>query len=267
MFVDVGLGLHVNEYCIFRGMQKSIKCVIIDDEFRARNVLRTLLSSYCDGVEVIAECSNLLDGVKVIKELGPDLVFLDVQMPEYYGYEIVHFFERFDFDIIFVTAHDQYALKAFELSALDFLLKPIDTNRLIESVQRVKEHKEKKDVFRTYKTLVESMQTGSIQKIVLPELGDRRVLETKSIVAMEADGSYCKIHLLEGESILVGKNLKYFTNQLSDHNDFFRSHRSWLINLRHVTQLHKSNLSVKLSNSLVTKIARNKLVLFEEKVA
>ena len=107
----------------------KIKAIIVDDEKRARNVLDQLLSRNFDNIEVVAQCADVPSAVEEIKRLKPDVVFLDIQMPNYVGYELVNFFDKVDFDIIFVTAFDQYAIKAFELSAIDYIVKPIDRNK------------------------------------------------------------------------------------------------------------------------------------------
>ena len=116
---------------------KKIRAILVDDEESARDVLENLLKRFCPEVELLAKCTNVEQAVASIRELQPDLVFLDIEMPNYAGYEIVKFFPEINFELIFVTAYDKYAIRAFEVSAVDYLLKPIDIDRLKNAVSRV----------------------------------------------------------------------------------------------------------------------------------
>ena len=137
---------------------KTIKAIIVDDEADARDVLASLIQLSKQPINIIAECSNLKAAVDKIKELKPDVVFLDIQMPEFAGYEIVNFFDEINFEIVFVTAYDKYALKAFELSAIDYLVKPIKRTRLNDTLKRIVEKTDEKNTVLEYETLLESLQ-------------------------------------------------------------------------------------------------------------
>src|SRR6478735_3401789 len=119
----------------------TIRAILVDDEESARDVLQNLLQRFCPEVTLVAKCENVMLAVDVIKKEKPDLVFLDIQMPNYAGYEIVKFFDKVDFEIVFITAYDQYAIRAFEIAAIDYLLKPIDIDRLKLAVKRVKQQR------------------------------------------------------------------------------------------------------------------------------
>jgi two-component system LytT family response regulator len=242
----------------------KISAIIVDDEKRARNVLSSLLKSNCKEVNVVAECSNVLDAVEQINILNPDVVFLDVQMPNYAGYEIVKFFEEINFEIIFVTAYDKYAIKAFELSAIDYLIKPINRVRLADAVDKLSAKIAERNKLVDYSVLLSSIQEKEFKQIIIPELGDRRVVELVSIVAIEADGAYSKIHLLGGPVVTVSKTLKYFESVLPEDVNFFRSHRAWIININHLKQFNKTKGVAILECDINAKISRNKLVDFQE---
>ena len=244
----------------------TIKAIIIDDEVRAQNVLNTLLERNCNDIQVIDKCSNLEEGVKSIKNNQPEVVFLDIQMPNYNGYEIINFFDEITFEIIFVTAYDQYAIKAFELNALDYLVKPIDRTKLINSVNKLSEKVNSSNKLKEYELLIDSIKSKEIKKIILPELGNRRVVKLENIIAIEADGAYTKVHLLNKEPIILGKNLRYFENNLDESIRFIRTHRSWLINSNHIKEINKTSLEVFLSKDIIAKISRNKLDEFEQKI-
>lgn len=242
----------------------KIRTIIVDDEKSARNVLENLLSRNCDNIEVVAKCVDVLSAVEQINALQPELVFLDIQMPNYAGYEIAQFFDEINFKIIFVTAFDQYAMKAFEINAVDYLVKPISRIKLVNAVEKVTERLNSDAVIGKYQTLLKAMQEKELKKIVIPSAGERNILDLISIIAIEAAGSYCTIHLKEAKKIVVSKNLKYFGNILGEEEGFFRSHRTWIINLKHVRSLNKKDLCISLDHSMKAKLSRNQLESFEQ---
>ncbi|MCJ8292701.1 MAG: response regulator [Flavobacteriales bacterium] len=242
----------------------QIKAILVDDERRARNVLSNLLARCCPEINILAECSTVLDAVEEINRLHPDVVFLDVQMPNYAGYEIVKFFDTIDFEIIFVTAYDKYAIKAFELSAIDYLIKPISRSRLAEAVEKLSEKTSEKHKLADYSVLLNSMQEKEFKQIVIPELGNRRVLELNSIVAIEADGAYSRVYLKDDQMITVSKTLKYFESVLPEDTDFFRSHRAWIINLKHLQLFNKTMRTVVLAENVIAKVSRNNVSKFQK---
>lgn len=244
-------------------MMKEVTAIIVDDERRARDVLNKLLERNCPIVNVEAMCVDVLSAVDKIKELKPDVVFLDVEMPDYAGYELVNFFNEIYFEIIFVTAFDQYAIKAFELSAIDYLVKPIDRLRLVDAVDRVSKKVNINESKVQYEQLLNSIKEKEFKKIVIPELGNKRILEINTISAIEAEGSYCRIHLSNDKPFVISKNLKYFERRLGDSNFFFRTHRGWIVNINHLETINKTELTLKLRNNLVAKISRNMVSSFE----
>ncbi|PKV50326.1 LytTR family two component transcriptional regulator [Aquimarina sp. MAR_2010_214] len=243
-----------------------IKAILVDDEQRARNVLSNLIKR-CDlNIDILAQCSCLEDAVEEIKKLQPDVVFLDVQMPNYAGYEIANFFEEMNFEIIFVTAFDEYAIKAFELSAIDYLVKPIDRKRLIAAVEKLQSKIEKQKKIEDYRTLLNSIKEKEFKQIILPELGNRRIIAINTIIAIEADGSYSKIYTTENKPVTTSKNLKYFENLLPDDASFFRSHRTWVINLKYIEVINKSSLTITLVQNITAKISRTRFSSFENTI-
>ena len=246
----------------------KLKVIIVDDEAAARNVLENLLHMSKTNVEILARCSDLPQAVEVIKQHNPDLVFLDVQMPDYAGYEIANFFETIDFEIIFVTAYDQYAIKAFELNAIDYIVKPIERSRLNEALEKVQMKLDQENKLERYQSLLDSIQEQVIGNIVIPELSggqiSKRILRIKDIIAIEAKGAYCQLHLLDESPFLVSRNLKYLEALLPDDSRFFRSHRSWLLNLSHVETLWPKLGEVHMSKKLIARISKDQIKAFEE---
>jgi len=245
----------------------KISAIIIDDEKRARDVLSMLLERNCPNVSVVATCIDVLSAVEKIKEVQPDVVFLDVQMPNYAGYELVKFFDEINFEIIFVTAFDHYAIKAFELNAIDYLVKPVDRLRLVDAVERVSVKVEQEKSKEEYEELLHSIKNKEYKKIVIPELGNRRIVEINKIIAIEAEGAYCKVYQAIDNPLVISKNLKYFEERLEIQDGFFRSHRGWLINLNHIKTINKTELTLTLSNNLTAKISRTRLAAFETQIA
>ena len=242
----------------------NIKAILIDDEQSARNVLTNLLERTSSTIDIVATCNDLEKGVVEIKRLQPDVVFLDVQMPNYAGYEIVSFFDTIDFEIIFVTAYDQYAIKSFALNAIDYLVKPIDRKKLAATLDKLADKLHKKAALVDYQTLLKTIKEKEYKKIVIPELGNRRIVNIDDIIALEADGAYSKIHLINQKTITTSKNLKYFEDVFPKETAFFRSHRTWIVNILHIESLHKTALTITLANETVkAKISRSKIEQFK----
>ena len=213
---------------------KTIKAIIIDDEERARNTLSSLLLNYCPEINILATCSNVPDGVIAINIHKPDVVFLDIEMPDYNGFELLGFFREIDFDIIFVTAYSEYAIKAFEISAVDYILKPIDIDQLKNSVEKLKQKKLHSQMQEQIELLKESYKGDDIRKIALSMSNGLTFVEVADIVFLEADGAYTTFFLKDGQKILVSKKLKFYEDILSNRSFFFRTHRSYFINVNFI---------------------------------
>lgn len=251
---------------IFTAMSK-ITAIIIDDEERARSVLANLLYRASPNIKIISSCNSLLDGVDAIKKHKPDVVFLDVQMPNYAGYEIADFVEKIDFEIIFVTAFDHYAIKAFELNAIDYLVKPIDRQKLTQTIHKLEQKIRQKSALIDYQNLLKTIQHKAYNKLVIPELGDRRIVDLEHVVAIQADGAYSIFHLKDQKSFTTSKNLKYFEETLPQDTFFFRSHRAWIINLNYIESLNKTEYFISLSKGkLKAKISRTRIDDFERMI-
>lgn len=241
----------------------KLKAIIIDDEQRARDVLNNLIARFCPQVEVIALCENVLKAVEVIKEQPPDIVFSDIEMPLYAGYELVNFIDKINFEIIFVTAYDQYAVRAFEVAAIDYLLKPVEIDRLRQAVARVEARKEKEQQTENLMVLKEAIEKKKINNIVIFDKGQRYIVPLTSIIAIEARESYCLIYTTE-KQLTASKNLKHFENSLEDDSNFFRVHKSWIINKQYLSNYSKSDLTIQLSNNMTTKLSKYRRLEFEQ---
>ncbi len=242
---------------------ETIKAILVDDEARARRVLSNLLRKETEDVAIVAECNSVTSAVARIKELEPDVVFLDVEMPNCPGYELVRFFDEINFEIIFVTAYNTYVMQAFELCAIDYLVKPIDRERLSQALKKLHLRLEEKDRLNKYETLLNSINSKEFTQLVIPELGNRRVLNLKELIAIEADGAYSILHLTMNKSIIASKNLKYFEEVLPKNNVFFRSHRGWIVNLKCIKTVNRTEGALLLKNGLTAKLSRSRYAEFE----
>ncbi len=211
------------------------KAIIIDDEEMARTLLNGMLSEYCPTVQVLDLCKDLPSGVKSIRKNRPDIVFLDIEMPGHSGLELLDFFDEdeVNFSIIFVTAYNRYAIQAFKLSAVDYLLKPLETQDLIDAISLFQKN-------NNYKVLKENLSSTS-QKIGLHNVSSITFIELAKILFFQADGSYTKVFLMDGKSIMTSKSLKHFENILMHNSSFYRCHKSYIVNLNHISEYIKSD--------------------------
>jgi two-component system LytT family response regulator len=217
--------------------------IIIDDEPKARNVLRVLLEENCPEVEAIFEAEDLLGGVALIKKEKPQLVFLDIEMPEHSGLEIVNFInkESFKFEIIFTTAYSEYAIKAFQLAAIDYILKPVRPSQVKQAVGRAIQFIGKSNINLKLDALKQGMQSASFKKIALPVADGIRFVSFDELVILEADGMYTKITMKDKSTIVISKPLKHFVDLLGSYPAFYKPHRSYLIHLKYIKQYVKSD--------------------------
>ncbi len=245
-------------------MSKLFKAILVDDEESARNILSNLLLNFCPQIEVVAVCEDVEQAVIAIKKQQPDIVFLDIEMPNYAGYEITSFFDEINFEIIFITAYNHYAVKAFELSAVDYLLKPIDIDRLKQAVNKFIERAGTKNLELNYQVLKESLKTNCLSKIIVPVQGGQKVVPVSEIIAIEASESYSHIHTMNQENHLMSKNLKHFEKLLEKNENFVRTHKSWIVNLNYINNYSKSKLSISMENGMEAKLSKYKKEQFEQ---
>jgi two-component system LytT family response regulator len=243
---------------------KTINAIIIDDEERARRTLRLLIETFCPDVEILGTYKNVPEGVLAINKLNPQLVFLDIEMPEYNGFELLGFFRDIDFEIIFVTAYNQYALKAFEVSAVDYLLKPVDSDLLIKAISKVEGRLQNNSMQERLSTLQANTQNEVFKRIALPVSDGLLFIEIEEIVLLEADGAYTSVFLKDDSEILVSKRLKFFEEVLKERPAFYRPHRSFIVNINFVKKLNRNESTLELDNKKAIPLPRNKKNEFED---
>jgi two-component system LytT family response regulator len=245
-----------------------LKAIIIDDELKSRENLRILVEDFCDGISILGTCKNVKEGLEYIKKYTPDIVFLDIQMQKETGFDLLNQVGEINFNVIFTTAHSEYALKAFKYSALDYLLKPIDVDDLVKAVKKAT-NKKNSDTSGRVETFFKNLNTGSGEnlKIALPHAEGFVFVKVRDILYCEADSNYTRFYLLDGRKILVSKTLKEYETLLSDQN-FFRIHNSHLINLGEILKYVKGDGGyVVLNNNVTLEVAKRKKSAFLEKIA
>ena len=246
-----------------------VRTLIIDDEAHIRETLTTLLNKFCPQVNIVGNANSVASGIKAIREKNPELILLDIKMDDGTGFDILEHFNTIDFKIIFITAYERHALEAFQFSAVDYILKPVNHEKLAKAVQRAQIL-----VQEDFNTQINALKSNintvnkKDKKIVLKTLDNIYLLNTSDIMQCRSDGCYTIFESVNEESIMVSKVLKEYDEMLSG-SGFFRVHRSHLVNLQHIKRFEKQEGgSVVLSNDKkipVSSRSRERLLtLFEE---
>ena len=245
-----------------------LKTIIIDDEVKAIETLQMLLINYCEGIEIIGTASSSDEALKLIKNSEPDLVFLDIEMPKKTGFELINDLGVFHFSLVFVTAYNQYAIKAFDLSAIDYLLKPVPVERLKKTINRVRSRHLHKSDFKLFKGLSNQLKSGKLSSITVPYKDRHVVVKFENIIGIEAKQAYTSLVCIndtgELKSYTYSKNLSYFENLLTNGLSFFRCHRSWIINLKHIKTLNKKGFEAQTTNGFKIPVSRRRIKAFSE---
>lgn len=239
---------------------KKITAVIVDDEVNSIEALQWELEPFQDIIEIVATCDSAMKGIEAIKKYQPQLVFLDIEMPKMNGFEMLKKIAAINFDVIFTTAYDEFALKAFKVNALDYLLKPIDEEELKLAIDKVKERNTEPitqlRLESIFKTIMQS--NPKFPNIALPTLEGLEFIEVASITHCQSEGNYTNIFQKNGHKTLVSKTLKDIETMLEGHH-FLRVHHSFLVNLIYVRKYYKGkNGYLELINKISIPVSRAK---------
>lgn len=219
----------------------NLRAVIIDDEQINVENLTSILGNYCKNVEVVGSTTNSLIGIELIKETKPDLVFLDIEMPHASGIDVLESFTEIDFEVIFVTAYDHYAIKAIKLSALDYLLKPINIFELKNAIEKVEKKHQSQSKNENKHVFLENIKSDQHNKKIALAGSDRvEFMALDSIIRCKGENNYTQFFFKNQKDMLVSKTLKEFENLLSEY-DFLRVHQSHLVNIRHIQSYVKTD--------------------------
>ncbi len=242
-------------------MTKSIiRVVIIDDDCQSIDVLRTLLDEYCPGFKIVGSANNIESGAREIIIKQPEIVFLDIEMPGGSGFDLLKMLNNRNFDVVFITAHNKYAIDAIKHSALDYLLKPFDVKEFLETIERIKGNQRNKTL--NYDILLENINGPVPKKLVVASSRGYEYIPVDSIVRIESERSYARIFLTNGRIIMVSKCLNDYQNMLCP-KTFFRIHNSHLINLNHVIMYSRNDGGyVEMVDKSKIPVSRNKKDIF-----
>jgi len=245
---------------------ETIRALIIDDEQLARELIKNYLKNQ-SYIQIIGECENGFEGARDIAELKPDLVFLDIQMPKLNGFEMLELTDNPP-EIIFITAHNDFAIRAFEMNAVDYLLKPYSQERLIAAVQKATERiKTGTGKEKLINQLVHLPLSEKLERIVVKTGTKIRVIPVDKITYLEAQDDYIMVYTDEGKHLKQG-TMKYYEDHL-DASKFIRVHRSYIVRIDQVVQLEpytKDNYILKLKNGSALKVSRNGLKTLKDKL-
>lgn len=236
-----------------------IRCVIIEDEAKSRETLRGLLKRFCEDVMVCAEAGGVQSGREAIEEHNPDLVFLDIEMPDGSGFRLLEKLKEINFEIVFTTAFEQFAIKAIRYAALDYLLKPIVPEELVAAVDKVRNLKEKRTNQKQLEVLMSNLNPEALEskKIVLSTSEKIHVVEMDNIIRCESDNYYTHFYFKDGGHLLISKTLKDVENLLQEGN-FIRPHKSHLVNTRYIQNFNREKVAITLSDGSVVPVSRRK---------
>lgn len=217
-----------------------MKVIIIDDEARARKSIADLLKLSPNDITVVAEAENVATGVTAINTHNPDLILLDINMPDGTGFDLLKKLENPNFKIIFITAYEEFAVQAFEFSAIDYLLKPVDPKKLFDAISKAHQLVEQENVNLKLNALFANLESSASEnkKLVLKTAENIYIVNTNDIIRCESDGGYTEFYLKDDKRILVSRNLKDYEDML-DGFGFYRIHQSHLINIKFINYYSK----------------------------
>lgn len=233
--------------------------IIVDDEKHCREVLEHLLHKYCSAVKILASCANGEEALLALAKQQPDILFLDIEMPGMNGFELLEKFHHPQFEIVFTTAYNEYAIKAIKHSALDYLLKPVDKDELIQTVERAKEHKAIKSSQRVDNLLEMLNLKKKTKRFAVPTMEGLIMVDPDTILYCESDSAYCKIYFINSNKpLVISKTLKDVEEVLKD-EDFCRIHHSYCINMKCVqSYIRGEGGEVVLNNGIHLPVSRTK---------
>lgn len=235
-----------------------MNCIIVDDDKSCIDTLEAILKKYCPQLQIVGSATNISDAVQLINSTSPQLVFLDVEIGSEMGFDLFNYFSSPEFEVVFTTAHEKYALKAIKSSCYDFLLKPVVIQEVVNVVSKLEKEK-KSSSGQNAAVLLDNLRSkdNTIKKIAIPSNDGYAFINIDDIISLEADGKYTKIVTESGLRSLSTKNIGEF-EELLNTNIFFRTHKSWIVNLNHVKKFIKAESKVLLSNETSAEVSSRK---------
>ena len=243
-------------------MMNKLKGIVIDDEKNGRDVIKSLVNTYCAEVDIVAEAGNITDAFAEINTWQPDFVLLDIQMPGGNGFELLKKFDKIHFDIIFITSYDKYAINAFKFSAVDYLLKPVEIDDLVNAIDKIKQKRAVNDreIYDKYSNFLNNVSSDDKLKNIALQKGDKvYYLKLSDLLFLEAESNYTRLVTKNGETFIQSKTLKYYEDLFQESPLFFRISRSHIVNMSYIKSYSKSEpCIVTLLNDHEIEISRRK---------
>jgi two-component system LytT family response regulator len=236
-----------------------MRTVIIDDEENARQTIAKMIDQECDDVKVVAEADSIKSGIDVLNSYQPDVVLLDIQLPDGTGFDLLDEIDSHDFKLIFITAFEEYAVKAFKFSAIDYLLKPFDPDEVKKAFVRAREALDKEDTQLKLNAFLSNIENISkeVKKIVLKTSESIHLVNVQDIIRCQSDCNYTNFYLYGGKKLIVSKTLKEYDNMLSSYG-FYRIHQSHLVNLNYMDYFNKENERIVLKDGSEVPVSHRK---------
>jgi two-component system LytT family response regulator len=245
---------HKSLFVFINQFQTKMKVILIDDEVVANESLTLIINEFLPDVEVAGTARSADEARELLTICKPDLIFLDIEMPGEDGFDFLKNLKNIDFQIIFITAYNQYAIKAFKFSAVDYLVKPVKIPELINAVNRAKSLSQRKEI-TDIRALLENIQSSRLFKIALNTTDGREYINVDDIIHIEGDVNYSKLFLTDKRVIMASKTLKLFDEMLTG-SGFYRTHKSSLVNLKYVKKiLTRDGLCIEMADGFQTKLA------------
>lgn len=250
---------------------KKTTVVLVDDAPQALELLRLMLNELAPNIDILGEAENAEQAIELIRDLKPDGIFMDIKMPGKSGLELVEELvkEGVDYNVIFTTAYNQYAIQAFRLSAIDYLLKPIQEHQLIEAVEKISRARNLKQDSNKLNALVSNLHQKNNGTLTIPLNNGYDYVAINDIEYLEAERAYAIIHLADGSKKLVSKNMGYFEEALQHLNNFIKTHRSFFVNINYISSFRKKAETgiITFKSGKTAEVSRNSRKAFIEKIA
>lgn len=219
-----------------------LKAIIVENEARSRNMLTSLLKDYCLNVKLISSVDSVIDAINAIQQYSPDIVFLDIELDDETGFDLLKKITNIEFEVIFTTAHEHYAINAIKFCAIDYLLKPIDVSELILAIEKVEKRKTKNIASENLSVLLQNINAGqrNEHQIAVSSMEGLTFIRVSNILYCESDGPYTIIYLKDDDKIISSRHLKEYEVLLKGYS-FFRIHKSFLINLSEIKKYFRGD--------------------------
>jgi len=240
----------------------NLKVILIDDEPDAIDVIESIIVDKKEDYKIVAKTTNPIEGIGLILKHKPDVVFLDIEMPEMNGFQLLESIPNIDFEVIFATAYENYAIKAIKENALDYILKPATIPEVLSALEKAKSKRQQEKVdLSKYTEFLDDIKTNRFQRIKIPTSNGFELIESDDLIFIDADGAYTTAHFKDNEELIISKPIKQIESLLNSEN-FFRIHRSYIVNKNHIKRFARDKYALIMIDDSVIPISRRRYDAF-----